>query len=127
MRQRVITTGRTASPGSAVGAVRTVEKEKLEPLDRYEELKDRFSEGDILLVYKMYPRLTSLGKKADAILTYADSSLTGIAAMFSRETGTPCVIGLESISDIEDGDTIVVKTGEGLDINDERTGRVLAP
>jgi phosphoenolpyruvate synthase/pyruvate phosphate dikinase len=127
MRQRVITTGRTASPGSAVGTVRTVKKEKLEPLDRYEELKDRFSEGDILLVYKMYPMLTPLGKKADAILTYADSSLTDRAAMFSRETNTPCVIGLESISDIEDGGTIVVKTGESLDIKDERTGRILAP
>jgi phosphohistidine swiveling domain-containing protein len=125
---KVITRGRTACPGKASGIVRTVEKEKLEPLGRCKELEDRFSEGDILLAHKMYPRLISLlGMKADAVLTYESASQTGSAAIFSRETDTPCIIGLESVSDIEDGDTIVVKTGESMDIDDKRSGRVLAP
>jgi phosphohistidine swiveling domain-containing protein len=126
MVRKLITTGRTVYPGSASGTVRTAEKEELEPLGSCESLEDRFSEGDILLVYKMYPSLVSLGRKADAVLTHRDGGLTSSEAVFSRETDTPCVVDLESTSDINDGDSIVVETDDSVDEEDERTGEIFA-
>jgi len=116
----VITTGKTASPGRASGTVRVVERDDV-TADR--ELPD--VSDDVLLTDELLPSLVPLAEDATAILTYETTSLTSKAAMVARENNVPCLVGLESVEDIEDSDEIVVKTEDELDKRGAVTGEVL--
>ncbi|MFW5984455.1 MAG: PEP-utilizing enzyme [Halobacteria archaeon] len=114
------TTGRVASPGKASGAVSIVGREDVTADGELPCI----SENEILLTDELLPSLIPLAENAAAVLTYETTSLTSKAAMVARGNGTPCVVGLESVEDIEDGDEVVVDAGDGLDTGDAVTGEV---
>ncbi|MDZ7688689.1 MAG: PEP-utilizing enzyme [Halobacteriales archaeon] len=120
MTDEVITTGKTASPGKASGTVRVVERDDA---TANEELPD--ISGDVLLTDELLPSLIPLAEDATAIPTYATTSLTSKAAMVARENDVPCLVGLESVEDIEDSDEIVIKTEDEPDTRGAVTGKVL--
>jgi phosphohistidine swiveling domain-containing protein len=132
---RTITVGRTAGPGRATGLVRTVERNDIVVLEvgGDESLSDRVFEeygstvaGEVLLTPELLPPLVPTARRADAILTYESTSLTSKAAVFAREHGIPCVVGLESMEDLEEGKTVVVDAS-AEEVNSKDSGRVLAP
>jgi len=121
MTDDVITTGKTANPGEASGTVRVVGSADVIAQSELPEV----SENVIILTDELLPSLVPLAKDATAILTYETTSLTSKAGVFARENGIPCVAGLESVSEIEDGDPVVVKASESMDTGSETSGKIL--
>jgi len=83
--------------------------------------------GEVLLTPELLPSLVPTAGRADAILTYESTSLTSKAAVFAREHDIPCVVGLESMESLEEGETVVVDASGTVNTSDEATGRIHAP
>lgn len=80
----------------------------------YEELKDKFQEGDILVTKFTDIDLVSIIEKASAVVT-EEGGLTSHAAIVALHFGKPTIVGAEEIlKEIVDGETITVDPIAGL-------------
>jgi pyruvate,water dikinase len=74
----------------------------------------KMNEGDILVSRSTNPDLVPAMKKAAAIITEL-GGLTCHAAIVSREWGTPCVVGIDHITEIlKDNELIEVQAAKGI-------------
>ncbi len=97
--------GTPASPGSARGTVRIIEKA---------EDMQKMRDGDILVSPATNPNLVPAMKLAAAIVTN-EGGVTCHAAIVSRELGVPCVTGTRIATKIlKDGDVVEVDANKGL-------------
>lgn len=97
--------GMTAQPGEARGKVKIV--------NCANDMK-KMNEGDILVAYATTPEVVPAMGKASAIVTEA-GGITCHAAIVSRETGIPCVVGIKyAVKILKDGDKVEVDATRGV-------------
>jgi len=102
----LLVTGLGASPGTAAGPARIVEK--LDELDKVEA-------GDVIVTKMTTPDMVPAMQRASGIVT-DEGGMTSHASIVSRELGVPAVVGTGSATnEIEDGQPIAI---------DGETGRV---
>ena len=100
----VILTGLGATPGSASGEVRIVQK--LDELDKVQE-------GDIIVTEMTTPDMVPAMKRAAGIVT-DEGGTTSHAAIVSRELGVPAVVGCETATELlQDGQLITIDGEKG--------------
>ena len=98
----VILTGLGATPGSAAGEVRIV--------DKLDEL-DKVQEGDIIVTEMTTPDMVPAMKRAAGIVT-DEGGTTSHAAIVSRELGVPAVVGCETATEQLHDDQLITIDGE---------------
>lgn len=103
--------GTTANKGKVVGKVLIV------PMYNPEEAikaSHKMEFGDVLVAQSTNPDLTVLLRKAGAIVT-DQGGLLSHAAIVSRESGIPCIVGTRNATKIlKNGDLVEVDAFEGL-------------
>ena len=102
--------GLGASPGSASGAVRVVEK-----LDQL----DKVGEGDIIVTQMTTPDMVPAMKRAAGIIT-DEGGMTSHAAIVSRELGVPAVVGTGGATETLHDDQIVTIDGDRGSVTEGR-------
>lgn len=96
--------GNPAYEGKAEGEVKIIESI---------EDSDKFKEGNVLVSSMTTPEMTSLVKKASAIVT-DEGGLTCHAAVVSRELEVPCIIGTKNATEVlNNGDKVKVDAKKG--------------
>jgi pyruvate,water dikinase len=107
-----LVSGLGASPGSASGAVRIIEK-----LDQLDKVK----QGDVVVTEMTTPDMVPAMKRASALIT-DEGGMTSHAAIISRELGVPAVIGSETATEtLTDGQNVTVDGNRGVVFRGDRS------
>ena len=100
----VLLRGLGASPGTATGAIKVIEK-----LDQL----DKVGDGDVIVTEMTMPDMVPAMKRAAGIVT-DEGGMTSHAAIISRELGVPAVVGTGSATrELDDGATVTIDGDKG--------------
>ena len=104
--------GTTAYPGKVVGTARVTPL--LSTPDEYREYIQSLTDEDIVVAAMTSPELTASFKKVCGVIT-DEGGLMSHAALISRETKTPCVIGTKYATRfLKEGEKILLDADSGI-------------
>ncbi|MCD5425516.1 MAG: hypothetical protein LRZ92_03515, partial [Methanosarcinaceae archaeon] len=99
-------------PGKVVGTARVTPL--LSTPDEYREYIQSLTNEDIVVAAMTSPELTTSFKKVRGVIT-DEGGLMSHAALISRETKTPCVIGTKYATRfLKDGEKILLDADSGI-------------